>query len=103
MFAVIRTGGKQYCIKAGDSLSIEKLPGEVGETITISDVLLLKDGNTIKVGRPTIAGASVTFQITAQTKGKKLIVFKKIRRKGKQLKKGHRQKLTRVQAAAIKA
>lgn len=94
MYAIIRTGGKQYQVSAGDTLRVEKLPGEVGETIEISDVLLVADDDGVKVGQPLVEGATVTARITEHGKAKKVLVFKKKRRKGYQVKKGHRQQYT---------
>ena len=99
MYAIIRTGGKQYQVAAGDQLRVEKLAGEVGDTIEIDDVLLVADGDDVKVGQPVVEGAKVSAQIVEQGKDKKIIVFKKKRRKGYKVKKGHRQPYT---ALAIK-
>lgn len=101
MFAVIKTGGKQYRVEPGSVISIEKIAGEVGDKIELNEVLLLNDGAEIKVGRPLVSGATVSLEIVNQTKGPKLKIFKKIRRHGKQLRKGHRQELTQVKVAAI--
>ena len=94
MYAIIRTGGKQYQVSAGDTLRVEKLPGEVGETIEISDVLLVAGDDGVKVGQPLVEGATVTARITEHGKAKKVLVFKKKWRKGYQVKKGHRQQYT---------
>jgi len=102
MFAVIRTGGKQYRVVADDVLSIEKLEGEVGSTLTLSEVLLL-GGDAPQTGAPLVAGASVEAEILEQGKGEKVIAFKKKRRKNTHRKRGHRQCFTKVKITAIHA
>ncbi len=102
MYAVIKTGGKQYRVEEGQVIDLEKLEGNVGDKLTFDKVLMV-GGETSKVGAPTIEGASVTAEIVAQHKGKKLIVFKFQRRKDYQRKHGHRQKLTRVKISGISA
>jgi large subunit ribosomal protein L21 len=99
MFAVIRTGGKQYRIVSGDVLDVERLPGEAGAAVTFSDVLMA-DG---KIGAPLLDGASVTGEILAQMRAPKVIAFKKKRRKDTHRKRGHRQILTRVKITGIAA
>ncbi|MBP9837282.1 MAG: 50S ribosomal protein L21 [Proteobacteria bacterium] len=101
MYAVLRTGGKQYRIEPGMFLEIEKLEGATGEKIEFSEVLLVGNEDEVKIGKPLIPGAKISATIVEQTKADKVIIFKKIRRHGKQLKKGHRQKLTRVQINEI--
>ena len=103
MFAVIKTGGKQYRVEPGTELDIERIDGEAGDTLEFPEVLLVNNGKDVQVGRPLLDGASVKAEILAQTKGDKVIIFKKIRRQGKQLKKGHRQQLTRVRVSDISA
>lgn len=102
MFAVIRTGGKQYKVAADDILSIEKLEGDVGTTLTLSEVLMV-GGDTLKSGAPLVEGASVQAEILEQGKGEKVIAFKKKRRKNTHRKRGHRQSFTRVKITAIHA
>jgi large subunit ribosomal protein L21 len=102
MFAVIRTGGKQYRVVADDVLTIEKLEGEVGASLTLSDVLLL-GGDSPKTGAPLVVGASVVAEILEQGKGEKVIAFKKKRRKNTHRKRGHRQPFTKVKITAINA
>ncbi|HWU26679.1 MAG TPA: 50S ribosomal protein L21 [Rhizomicrobium sp.] len=102
MFAVIRTGGKQYRVAADDVLTIEKLEGDVGAKLMLSDVLLL-GGETPKAGTPLVAGASVEAEILEQGKGEKVIAFKKKRRKNTHRKRGHRQPFTKVKITAIRA
>ena len=102
MYAVIRTGGKQYRVSEGETLRVEKLPGDVGASITFGEVLLL-GGDSVKVGKPLVSGASVTGQIIAQDRAKKIIVFKMRRRKNYRRKNGHRQWYTEVKITGITA
>ncbi len=97
MFAVIRTGGKQYRVATGDVLEIDRLPGEAGGAITFSEVLMAGS----KIGLPLLAGASVAAEIVAQDRAPKVIAFKKKRRKNTHRKRGHRQLLTRVKITDI--
>jgi large subunit ribosomal protein L21 len=99
-YAVIRTGGKQYRVSAGETLRIEKLPGEIGSSITFGEVLML-GGDKLTLGKPLVSGASVTGQITAQDRAKKIIVFKMRRRKNYRRKNGHRQWYTEVKITGI--
>ena len=101
MYAVIKTGGKQYRVAANDVLEIEKLEGEAGSTLEFTDVLMVGEGESVTVGTPLVAGAKVTAELVAQTRGPKLIAFKKRRRKNSRRKKGHRQDLTRVRITDI--
>jgi large subunit ribosomal protein L21 len=101
MYAVIRTGGKQYRVKQGDTFNVERLPGEMGEKITFGEVLALGEGASLKIGAPLIAGATVTASIVAQGRSAKVLVFKFKRRKNYQRKKGHRQYFTRVRIEAL--
>ena len=101
MYAVIKTGGKQYRVAANDVLEIEKLDGEAGSTLEFTDVLMVGEGGSVKVGTPTVAGAKVTAELVAQTRGPKLIAFKKRRRKNSRRKKGHRQELTMLRISDI--
>jgi len=103
MFAVIRSGGKQYKVREGQELKLEKLEGEAGSSLTFDEVLLVGEGENVKVGTPLVEGASVQAILVAQEKGPKVIIFKKIRRQGKQLKKGHRQAISRVKITKIAA
>lgn len=103
MYAIIRTGGKQYQVAAGDTLRVEKLPGQVGDSVEIEDVLMVADGESVKIGRPVVDGAKVIAKIAEQGKAKKIIVFKKKRRKGFQVKKGHRQQYTALTIEEISA
>jgi len=101
MFAVLKTGGKQYKVQAGDTLRVEKLVADAGETIQFNDVLML-GGDTTVLGAPMVAGAAVQAEVIDQIKGEKVIHFVKRRRKhGSQRTKGHRQKLTLVRITEI--
>jgi large subunit ribosomal protein L21 len=97
MFAVVRTGGKQYRVAAGDKIAVEKLSGEAGETITLSDVLLAGDGGEIADAK----GVVVSAEIIAQAKSEKVIVFKKRRRHNYRRKNGHRQQMTLLRILAV--
>jgi large subunit ribosomal protein L21 len=101
MYAVIKTGGKQYRVKAGDLLVVEKLGGEPGSTVTFNEVLMLGDGAGVTVGAPTVAGAVVEGALIETRKGEKIKVFKKIRRQGYRRTGGHRQIETVVRVTAI--
>lgn len=99
MFAVVRTGGKQYRVAAGDKIVVEKLEGEAGSTITLGDVLLAGEGSELKA----TDGLTVSAEIIAQAKGEKVIVFKKRRRHNYRRKNGHRQNHTILKITAIGA
>ena len=103
MYAIIRTGGKQYQVAEGDRLRVEKLSGEVGDTVELDDVLMVADGEAVKIGQPVVEGAKVSARIVEQGKGKKIIVFKKKRRKGYTLKQGHRQLYTALEIQSVSA
>ncbi len=104
MYAIIKTGGKQYTVKPGDFLEIEKLESAVGDAVTFSEVLAVaKDGEALKVGTPMLEGATVSATVTDQFRAKKIVVFKMKRRKGYRRTQGHRQYLTRVQIGEISA
>ena len=102
MFAVIRTGGKQYKVAKDDVISIERLDGDAGSKITFGEVMML-GGDSPKHGAPLIKGASVTAEVLAQGKGEKVVAFKKKRRKNTHRKRGHRQSFTKVKITAISA
>ena len=99
MFAIIKTGGKQYRVKKDDVLLVEMIEGKDGAKISFDEVLAVGD----KVGTPTVKGASVAAEIVKQARGEKVIVFKKIRRHGYKRKNGHRQDLTLLKIVDIKA
>jgi len=101
MFAVIRTGGKQYRVAKNDVIFVEKLAGEAGDDIAFPDVLAFGDGETQSVGAPLVSGATVVATVLEQRKGDKVIIFKKKRRHNYRRKKGHRQLLTVVRITDI--
>jgi large subunit ribosomal protein L21 len=96
MYAVIKTGGKQYRVSPGDSIEVEKLPYEVGERIEFDQVLLVVNGSGAKIGQPLVDGAKVKATVTRQTKGRKVIVYKYRPSKRYRRRKGHRQQYTRL-------
>ena len=103
MFAVLKTGGKQYRVAANDLLTVEKLAGDAGDTVEFTEILML-GGDELKVGVPFVAGAVVTAEVVEQFRGEKVISFKKRRRKhSSQRKRGHRQYLTKVRITDISA
>ncbi len=101
MYAIVRTGGKQYQVASGDQLRVEKLEGNVGDTVDLDDVLMIADGTDVKIGKPVLENAKVVAKIAEQGKAKKVIVFKRKRRKGYRLKRGHRQSYTSLQIEQI--
>jgi large subunit ribosomal protein L21 len=103
MYAVIKTGGKQYRVEPGATIRVEKLPGDKGTKLELSDVLLVGDGENVKIGKPTLAGAKVSAEIVAQELGDKLVVFKFRRRKAYRKKTGHRQPYTALKITEISA
>ena len=100
MFAVIKTGGKQYRVTAKDLLKVEKVDGEPGQTIKFGEVLMV-GGDTVTIGTPTVMGATVAAEVVEQGRGPKVIAFKKRRRKNSRRKRGHRQELTTVRITEI--
>lgn len=102
-YAVIRTGGKQYRVSEGDIVKIEKLAGEIGETITVGDVLFIGDNGDVKIGSPLVPNAKVTGEIVDHAKAKKVLVFKKKRRKSYSRQRGHRQNQTILKITGIEA
>jgi large subunit ribosomal protein L21 len=100
MFAVIKTGGKQYRVAAEDVITIGKVKGERGEIVEFGEVLLL-GGEDVQVGSPTVAGAAVAGEVVDQARGPKIIAFKKRRRKNSRRKRGHRQELTVIRITEI--
>lgn len=101
MYAVVKTGGKQYRVAKNDLLEVDRMPGEAGDVVTLSDVLLIGDGADVKVGAPLVSGAAVAAEIVEQTRGDKIIIFKKRRRKNSRRKRGHRQMMTLVRITDI--
>ena len=102
MYAIIRTGGKQYRVSEGDTLRVEKVDGDVGSSIEFADVLMV-GGEKVSVGTPLVSGAKVSAQITAQDRSKRIIVFKMKRRKNYRRKRGHRQPYTELKITGITA
>jgi large subunit ribosomal protein L21 len=101
MYAVIKTGGKQYRVSQGDRLRVEKLAGSVGDSVTLGEVLLVGSGEGVKIGAPLVGGANVQAKIVAQDRGKKIIIFKFRRRKNYRRKTGHRQPFTALEITGI--
>ena len=100
MFAVIRTGGKQYRVAAEDVIKVEKVKGDPGEIVQFGEVLVV-GGDSVSLGQPTVAGASVAAEVLEQGRGPKIIAFKKRRRKNSRRKRGHRQEFTLVRITEI--
>ena len=103
MYAVIKTGGKQYRVAADDILEVEKVAGDAGATVEFTEVLMVGGNGSTKIGAPMIAGAKVTAEVIEQGRGPKVIAFKKRRRKNSRRKRGHRQELTTVKIKTIVA
>src|SRR5437870_4329036 len=103
MYAVIATGGKQYRVQEGETLRVEKLDGELGKTIEFTEVLLVADGENVKVGTPRVGGARVVAEIVGAGRGEKLLIYKYRRRKGYRRKTGHRQPFTALKITSISA
>ena len=103
MYAVIETGGKQYKVAEGDVIFVEKLDVEEGAEVTFDKVLMAGEGSDVKVGAPTVDGASVNATVLKNGKAKKVVVFKMKRKKNYRRKKGHRQPFTKVQITAVNA
>jgi large subunit ribosomal protein L21 len=101
MFAVIKTGGKQYRVAANDVLKIEKLAGDAGAIVHFAEVLAVGEGEKVEIGAPYVTGASVTAEVVEQGRGEKVIAFKKRRRQNSRRKRGHRQELTTVRISEI--
>ncbi len=101
MFAVIKTGGKQYKVAKDDVIRVEKLDADAGASIELRDVMMVGSGSDVTVGTPTVGGAVVTAEVVEQTRGAKIIVFKKKRRKGYKRRKGHRQHVSVIEIESI--
>ena len=101
LYAVIRTGGKQYLVNEGQYLEVEKLEVEEGKTFDITDVLLVVNGDKAIIGQPVVEGSKVTAKVLEQTKADKLIIFKYKAKKNYRVKTGHRQKLTKIEIVKI--
>ena len=103
MYAIIVTGGKQYKVSEGDTLFVEKLDAEEGANVTFDTVLMAGEGDDVKVGAPTVDGATVEAKVVKNGKAKKIYVFKMKRKKNERTKKGHRQPFTKVEITKINA
>lgn len=101
MYAVVETGGKQYRVSDGERFRVEKLPQSVGEEVVLERILMVSDGEQVHLGSPVVVGASVKAEVVAQGRGRKLVVFKKRRRKGYKRKAGHRQDYTELAVKEI--
>lgn len=102
MYAVIASGGKQYKVSEGDTIRIEKLPGDVGESVSFDEVLMVSADDQVLIGQPTLSNVTVSGHILEQDRRKKIIVFKYKRRKGYRKKQGHRQAYTALTIDSIK-
>ena len=102
MYALIKTGGKQYRVAEGDLLRVEKIEGEVGEDVEFDEVLMIANGERVEIGRPLLKDSKVVGEIVEQGKGEKIVVFKSKRRKGYRKKQGHRQQYTALRIKEIK-
>ena len=101
MYAIIQTGGKQYKVTEGSVLKVEKLNAQPGDRLTLDQVLMISDGDNVKVGNPVVPNAQVTAVVLEQGKGKKIVVFKYKRRKNYRRKQGHRQPYTKIKVEKI--
>ncbi|MCG7656117.1 50S ribosomal protein L21 [Wielerella bovis] len=100
MYAVVKTGGKQYKVTVGEKLNVEQIPAELDSQIEL-EVLMIADGENVKVGTPTVAGAKVVAKVIAHGRGEKVRIFKMRRRKHYQKRQGHRQNFTRIEILSI--
>ena len=103
MYAVVKSGGKQYKVSPGDVLRVEKVNAKVGEVVTLDDVLLMSDGDEVQVDPTELATAKVRARVTAHGRGQKIVIFKYKRRKGYRRKRGHRQQYTELAIENIEA
>jgi large subunit ribosomal protein L21 len=103
MYAVIKTGGKQYRVVPGEKLKVETIPADIGSEVVLDKVLLVGDGEAVTVGKPLVAGASVTTKVVAHGRGDKVRIFKMRRRKHYQKHQGHRQNYTELSIESINA
>jgi len=101
MYAVVKTGGKQYRVVAGDKLKVEQIPADVGAEVILDQVLMVGEGETVRLGQPNVAGATVKATVVAHGRGEKIRIFKMRRRKHYQKHQGHRQNYTELQIDAI--
>ena len=103
MYAVVKTGGKQYRVVAGEKIKVEQIPADVGAEITLDQVLMVGEGESVKIGAPLVAGAKVTAKVVAHGRGEKVKIFKMRRRKHYRKNQGHRQNYTELEIAGISA
>jgi len=103
MYAVIKTGGKQYRVAAGEKIKVEQIPADVGSRITLDQVLLVGEGESVRIGTPVVAGATVTAEVLAHGRHDKVKIFKMRRRKHYQKHQGHRQNYTEIKIDEISA
>ena len=101
MYAVIKTGGKQYRVSAGEKLKVEQIPADIGTEIVLDQVLMVTDGDAVRMGTPLVGGASVTAKVIAQGRGDKVRIFKMRRRKHYRKNQGHRQNYTEIEILGI--
>ena len=101
MYAVIKTGGKQYKVAPGEKLKVEQIPADVGASVVLDQVLMVGEGESVRLGQPVVAGATVTATVVAQGRGEKVKIFKMRRRKHYQRHQGHRQNFTELRIEAI--
>jgi large subunit ribosomal protein L21 len=102
MYAVIKTGGKQYRVSAGEKLKVEQIPADIGSEIILGEVLMLADGEAITLGAPLVSGAAVTAKVLSQGRGDKVRIYKMRRRKHYRKSQGHRQNYTEIEIVGIK-
>ena len=103
MYAVIKTGGKQYRVVTGEKIKVEQIPADVGAEITLGEVLMVGEGESVSIGAPLLAGAKVTAKVIAHGRGPKIKIFKMRRRKHYQKHQGHRQNYTEIEISGIAA
>ncbi len=103
MFAIIRTGGKQYKVQKNDKIRVEKLDAKQGDKVNLAEVLYINDGGSLKIGNPVVKGAEVIARVIEQTRNAKIVIFKKKRRQNYRRKNGHRQEVTVLEILDIKA
>ena len=103
MYAVIKTGGKQYRVVAGEKIKVEQIPADVGAEITLDQVLMVGEGESVNIGTPLLAGAKVTAKVVAHGRGPKITIFKMRRRKHYQKHQGHRQNYSEIEISGIAA
>jgi len=101
MYAVVKTGGKQYKVAPGEKLKVEQIPADVGAEVILDQVLLVSEGEAVRLGQPTVAGATVKATVVAQGRGEKIRIFKMRRRKHYQKHQGHRQNFTELRIESI--